>query len=42
MWDSIAHVRIIAEIEDVLNVSVPIDRALKFRSIRDFIEAIAQ
>jgi len=35
-WDSLAHVMIIGELEEKLNIEIPIDEAIEITSVKDF------
>ncbi len=36
-WDSLSHINIVSEIESAFGVSIPIEKIVETRSIRDFI-----
>lgn len=39
-WDSIAHIRIIAELEEVLGMQIPFEKVLEIKRVGDFFEFI--
>lgn len=39
-WDSLAHIRIIAEIEERLGKSIPIDQVVEIASIAELVQAV--
>lgn len=40
-WDSLAQVQIIAEIESLCDVSIPIERATSMRTVREFVDVVS-
>lgn len=36
-WDSLAHIRIIAEIEEQFKVEIPLEKALEIKTISDLL-----
>lgn len=36
-WDSAAHLMLLAELEDTMNISVPIEQVEKIRKLGDFL-----
>ncbi len=36
-WDSLAHIRIIAEIEEELNIQIPLNKVMDIATIADLI-----
>jgi acyl carrier protein len=40
-WDSMAQIRIIAELEGVFGCFIPIEKALTLTKIEDFIDAVS-
>lgn len=39
-WDSIAHIRIVAEIEESLVAEIPFDKIADIKSVQDFLDII--
>lgn len=37
-WDSLAHVMLIGELEDRLNLSIPLEEAVEITSVREILE----
>ena len=40
-WDSMAQVRIVAELEDAFSCSIPIERINSLRKVGDFVSVIS-
>ena len=38
LWDALAHVMIIGELEEKLGVSIPLDEAIEITSMRELLE----
>lgn len=38
-WDSLAHIRIIAEVEEQLGKSIPIDQVVEITTIEELVQA---
>ncbi|WP_010496802.1 acyl carrier protein [Paenibacillus elgii] len=36
-WDSIAHIHLIAGVEEVFNISIPFEDTAKINALRDFL-----
>jgi acyl carrier protein len=41
-WDSLAHIRMIAEIEEQLGVLVPIEKVAEIYTVKDLIQAVQE
>jgi len=41
-WDSLGHINIISEVEAEFQVSIPIEKVADIRSVRDFLQYVAQ
>ena len=39
-WDSLAHIRIVAEVEEEFKISIPIDEIVNIETVRDFLKYI--
>jgi len=39
-WDSLAHIRLIAEMEEIFNCEIPIDSITEIEKISDFLQYI--
>lgn len=37
-WDSLAHVMIIGELDEKLNISLPLDEAVEITSVKELLE----
>lgn len=41
-WDSLAHIRMIAEIEEQLGINIPIEKVVEIHTVKELVQAVQE